>query len=33
LAFTLQNLDVPYIEGDKKFFFDRRLLVSLQFEY
>lgn len=33
LAFTLQNLDVPYLDGNKKFFFDRRALVSLQFEY
>lgn len=33
LALTVQNLDVPYRDGDKKFFFDRRALVSLQFEY
>jgi len=33
LALTLQNLDVPYRDGDSKFFFDRRAMVSLQFEY
>jgi iron complex outermembrane receptor protein len=33
LALTLQNLDVPYRDSDKKFFFDRRALLSLQFEY
>jgi iron complex outermembrane receptor protein len=33
LALTVQNMDVPYLDGDKKFFFDRRALVSLQFEY
>ena len=33
LALTLQNLDAPYQDGDKKFYFDRRALVSLQFDY
>jgi iron complex outermembrane receptor protein len=33
LALTLQNLEAPYRDGDKKFYFDRRALVSLQFEY
>jgi iron complex outermembrane receptor protein len=33
LALTLQNLEAPYQDGDKKFYFDRRALVSLQFEY
>jgi iron complex outermembrane receptor protein len=33
LALTLQNLEKPYQDGDKKFYFDRRALVSLQFEY
>lgn len=33
LALTLQNLDMPYRDGDKKFYFDRRALVSLQFDY
>lgn len=32
LALTLQNLDVPYLDGDKKFYFDRRAMVSLRFE-
>ena len=33
LALTLQNLDAPYPDSDKKFFFERRALVSLQFQY
>ena len=32
MALTIQNLDVPYRDGDTKFFFDRRALVSLRFE-
>lgn len=32
LALTIQNLDMPYRDGDTKFFFDRRALVSLRFE-
>lgn len=32
LAMTVQNLDVPYLDGDKKFYFDRRAMVSLRFE-
>ncbi len=33
LAFTIQKLDVPYMDGDKKFYFDRRALLSLRFEH
>lgn len=32
LAFTVQNMDIPYRDGDSKFFFDRRALVTLRFE-
>ena len=32
MALTIQNLDVPYRDGDTKFFFERRALVSLRFE-
>lgn len=32
LALTVQNLDVPYRDGDKKFYFDRRAMLSLRFE-
>ena len=32
MALTIQNLDVPYRDGDTKFVFDRRALVSLRFE-
>lgn len=32
LALTLQNMDVPYLDGDKKFYFDRRAMLSLRFE-
>jgi iron complex outermembrane receptor protein len=31
-AFTVQNLDVPYLDGDKKFYFDRRAMVTLRIE-
>lgn len=33
LAFTVQNLDQPYRDGDRKFFFDRRAFVSLRVDY
>lgn len=32
LAVTIQNLNAPYLDGDKKFYFDRRAMVSLRFE-
>jgi iron complex outermembrane recepter protein len=32
LAFTVQNLDVPYPDGDRKYAFDRRAMVSLRIE-
>jgi iron complex outermembrane receptor protein len=32
LALTVQNLDVPIRDGDRKFFFDRRALLTLRFE-
>jgi hypothetical protein len=31
-AFTLQNLDGPIPDGDRKFYFDRKALVTLRFE-
>jgi len=33
LAFTVQNLDQPYRDGNSKFFFDRRAFVSLRMDY
>lgn len=33
LALTVQNLDQPYRDGDRKFFFDRRAFVSLRMDY
>jgi iron complex outermembrane receptor protein len=30
IALTVQNIDVPYRDGDSKYFFDRRFFVSLQ---
>lgn len=32
LALTVQNIDVPYRDGDRKFLFDRRTMVTLRFE-
>lgn len=32
LALTVQNMDVPYRDGDRKYFFDRRTMVTLRFE-
>lgn len=32
LALTVQNLDIPYRDGDRKFLFDRRTMVTLRFE-
>jgi iron complex outermembrane receptor protein len=32
VALTIQNLNVPYMDGDKKFYFDRRAMLSLRFE-
>jgi iron complex outermembrane recepter protein len=32
LALTVQNLDVPYPDGDRKYAFDRRATVSLRIE-
>lgn len=32
IALTLQNLDLPYRDGDSKFYFDRRAMVTLRFE-
>ncbi len=33
LALTVQNLDQPYRDGDRKFFFDRRAFVTLRMDY
>lgn len=33
LAVTVQNLDQPSRDGDRKFFFDRRAFVSLRVDY
>lgn len=33
LALTVQNLDQPSRDGDRKFFFDRRAFVSLRVDY
>ena len=33
IAFTVQNLDQPYRDGDRKFFFDRRAFVSLRVDH
>jgi iron complex outermembrane recepter protein len=33
LALTLQNLDSPYQDGDRKFYFDRRAMLTLRVEY
>ncbi|MGQ0710658.1 MAG: TonB-dependent receptor plug domain-containing protein [Rhodoferax sp.] len=30
---TVQNLNVPFADGDKKFFFDQRAFVTLRLEY
>jgi iron complex outermembrane recepter protein len=32
LAFTVQNLDVPYPDGDRQYAFDRRAILSLRIE-
>lgn len=32
LALTIQNMNVPFSDGDKKFFFDRRAFLSLRME-
>ncbi len=32
MALTVQNLDTPYQDGDRKFYFDRRAMVTLRFE-
>jgi iron complex outermembrane recepter protein len=32
LAFTVQNLDLPYPDGGPKFYFDRRAMLSLRIE-
>jgi iron complex outermembrane recepter protein len=32
LAFTVQNLDLPYPDGDRKYSFDRRAMLSLRIE-
>jgi iron complex outermembrane receptor protein len=32
MALTIQNLDAPYQDGDRKFYFDRRAMVTLRFE-
>ncbi|QDL54864.1 TonB-dependent receptor plug domain-containing protein [Rhodoferax aquaticus] len=32
-ALTLQNADVPYRDGNRKFFFDQRLFVSVRYEH
>jgi len=32
LALTIQNMDIPYRDGDRKFFFDRRAMVTLRVE-
>ncbi len=33
IAFTVQNLDQPYRDSDRKFWFDRRAMVSLRIEH
>ncbi|TXH90791.1 MAG: TonB-dependent receptor [Rhodoferax sp.] len=33
LALTLQNLNTPFADGDKKFFFDKRAFVSMRLDY
>lgn len=33
LALTVQNLDQPYRDGDRKFLFDRRAFISLRMDY
>ena len=33
MAFTVQNFNDPFADGDKKFFFDRRILLSLRVEH
>lgn len=33
LAFVVQNVDQPYRDGDRKFFFDRRAFVSLRVDH
>lgn len=33
IAVNLQNLNVPYQDGDKKFYFDRRAFLSLKWDY
>jgi iron complex outermembrane receptor protein len=32
IALTVQNLGLPYRDGDSKFYFDRRAMVTLRFE-
>ncbi|MBK9345253.1 MAG: TonB-dependent receptor [Burkholderiales bacterium] len=32
LALTVQNVDIPYRDGDRKFYFDRRTMVTMRFE-
>lgn len=33
LALTIQNLNVPFADGDKKFFFDQRTFLTMRLEY
>lgn len=33
LTLTIQNVNNPFVDGDRKFFFDRRAFVSLRLEY
>jgi iron complex outermembrane receptor protein len=33
VSLTVQNLDQPHRDGDKKFMFDRRAFVSFQLEH
>lgn len=33
VAVTAQNLEMPYRDGDSKYFFDRRTLLTLRFEH
>ena len=33
LALTVQNMDIPYRDGDRKYYFDRRTLLTLRFEH
>jgi hypothetical protein len=33
VALTLQNADVPYRDGNRTYFFDKRLFVSLRYDY